>query len=303
MQINSLIRNAIKDKKPRNIIIASYDGLFEYSLAINTPHNYYILENSGVILQCPITHPRIHSLNQNIQMMPIDLDIDLIICNDIISQLSKCMEISRILQVPLLIIHHSIKPPFVKSEDVIILKKDTINHTRISVNSIINNSWYANFPVLPYLIPELKPTTKNKEVLIIGSFNPTQIGIIKNIIAKSNKPITLIGNNPGLSKLENFETCINEILEHKRFINLWNDSDTNQFMLYAMKAGLTILSNPSKLNKSFIKHGEDGYIGRSVDDFIRYINTPLLQPAQITTNFIPEWNELLDKLCHTAYRN
>ena len=301
MQINSLIRNAILDNKPRNIIIASYDGVFEYILAENTPHNYFILENSGVILQSSIQHKRIHPIN--LTNIPIDLDIDLVICNDIVTHIGRCVELSRMLQVPLLIIHHGLKPPFIKIEDIFILKKEYHYTTRISIFNSVNQSWRAEFPVLSYILPPIENKSKSKDVLLIGTFSPPHLAFVKEVIMRLQKTVTIFGNNSGVSTVGDFATCLEAIQTHKIFLNLWNDLDTNQFMLYAMKAGATIVSNPSAPTEQFIKHGVNGYIAHTPEEFARYINSsPLLAPPEVISGDVNIWNQLINKLCHTPYR-
>lgn len=302
--VKTLIRNASKDKTPRNIIVASYDGIFEHMLATHTPHNYYVLEGSGLVLQADI---QIKCISQDINTWPIDLDIDLIICNDIVRQIAICTQISNAMQIPLLIIHHSIAPPFVKKEDMMILFNEYKNTTRVVVNDIINKSWYGKFPTMPYITDIDKQSyVKSEEVLIIGSFEPQHAQIIQEIIKHTNKKITVMGNNPNLSKLETFETCINAIKNHKIFLNLWNDTEINEFMLFAMQAGCTVISNPSILNESIIKHRTNGYIAKSIDEIINFINMPinatLVKAAQDTIPFVDEWSPLIDKLCHLTYR-
>lgn len=301
MQINTLIRNAILDDKPRNIIVASYDGLFEYMLAENTPHKYFLLENIGLILQATIQHERIHILNPT--NIPIDLDIDLIICNDIVSQIGRCLELSKAFQVPLLIVHHSLKPPFVKTEDLLILKKEHQNATRITTLNYVATSWRGSFPVLNYIFPTIENKPKTKDVLIIGTFNPQHTMFVREVASRLHKQVTILGNNPGISQVADLNTCVDAIQTHQIFLNLWNDLDTNQFMLYAMKAGATIVSNPSPPTEQFITHGINGYIGNSVDDIARYINAaPLLAPPTVMEGNPTEWNQLINKLCHTPYR-
>ena len=301
MHINTLIRNAILDDKPRNIIVASYDGLFEHMLVTNTPHNYYILDGNNLIIQANIQHERLNFINP--ANMSLELDIDLVICNDIVSQIGKCNELSRALQVPLLIFQHSLKPSFVKIENTLILKKEYQTATRISLFDSINKSWHANFPILSYILPPLENKPKTKDVLIIGTFNPQHTAFVKDIVSRTQKQITIFGNNPGISQLADLNTCIEAIQTHKIFLNLWNDTDTNQFMLYAMKAGATIISNPSPTTEQFMKNGIDCYIGRSAEEIAKYINTsPALIPPKPIEGNKYEWNQLINKLCHTSYR-
>ena len=301
MQINSLIRNAVLDDKPRNIVVASYDGVFEYMLATNTPHNYFILENSGLILQSTVQHERIHTISPT--SIPIDLDIDLIICNDIITQIGKCVELSKAFQVPLLIIHHSLKPPFVKTEDLLILKKEYKYATRIAIFDTVAKSWRNACPILPYMLPPMENKPKTNDVLIIGTFNPTHAVFVKSVVTNLTKSVTIFGNNPGMSQLTDFNTCIEAIQTHRIFLNLWNDFDTNIFLLCAIKAGATIISNPSAPTERFIKHGVNGYIGHSTEEIAKYINAaPPLAPPTLREDSTAEWNKLINTLCHTPYR-
>jgi hypothetical protein len=151
--MSNIIRNATRiTYQPLNIIVAPYDGKFELSICQNTPHTLYMISEMQKIAsdKQSIKHDRLQYLNTNVNNWPIELDFDLIICSDITMQISMCSQISKFLHIPMLIIHHVKKPDFVKNEDIQILNDNYIGDTIISMSNEINNSWYANFPVLPY---------------------------------------------------------------------------------------------------------------------------------------------------------
>jgi hypothetical protein len=298
--VSNIIRNAIKsDNDKLNIIVAPYDGIFELSLCEHTIHDYYLLSSAQKLAQPEVRHDRLLHLNNNFTNWPISFDFDLIICNDIINQINICSQISKILHIPLLIIHHSLKPPFVKLEDIQILKTTYENNTIIVMDDIINKSWYSNYQVLPYFAKLSSDTQKENKLLIAGTFNPNQLFFIQEIKQKSKIPVTIVGYNNNLSKPVSFLECLELLKTHKIYLNLYNDLELNSLMLYAMSAGCTIISTPSPFNEKFIKHGKNGFIAKTIDEILEYsqqdsiditINQQIIDDSN---KFSETWNKLL----------
>jgi len=168
----NIIRNASRTSyQPLNIIVAPYDGLFELSLRNNTPHTFYLLNEIRKKQSEIKPISRLLYLNTNINSWPISLDFDLIICNDITDQINLCSQISKILHIPLLIIHHIIKPPFVKNEDIQILTDNYSEDTIVSMSKEINDSWCANHKIMPYYISVTEDDTKANCPSFIEAWN------------------------------------------------------------------------------------------------------------------------------------
>jgi len=159
--IANIIRNATRTPyQPLNILVAPYNNTFELSLSQGTPHHFYLLYEMQIAPGEKVLDKKLHYLSTDIKNWSISLDLDLIICNDITTQISSCSQISKILHIPLLIIHHFVKPDFVKNEDIQILKDNSANDTIVSMSEEINDSWYANFPVMPH--PDNAPAFTDK---------------------------------------------------------------------------------------------------------------------------------------------
>ena len=302
--INNLIRNAIISKEPKNIAITPYDGIFELSLAKHTVHNFYMMHGTQKNLQPIIRNSQLLGLSQQMDMWPVSVDVDLIICNDITSQIEACKKLSRYLHVPLLIIHHCIKPPFVKLEDVQILVNEHRNDTIVSMSESISNSWYINAETMPYYVPITNSDTKTNQVLIIGSFVPEHLNFVRALKEQINNrtPVTVIGQNQNFSENATLESCIELLKKHRYFINLYNESEIHPMMLYAMGAGCTVISTPG-ISEEIIQHGKNGYIFKSIEDITKFIyKSPHLgKQAQETMkekykeeDFSIQWNKLID---------
>ena len=158
----NLIRNAINDNTPRNILISAYNGIFEYSLAANTNHSYYVITDKPEEYKQFFDVPNLYFLSSQVQNWPLYLNFDLIICNDIVSQIGLCENISKSMHIPMIIIHHCFKQPFIKKEDVQILAENHKNTYRIVTHPSINNSWYATYDISPYGVKTI-PTVSNKD--------------------------------------------------------------------------------------------------------------------------------------------
>lgn len=310
--INSLIRNAIIDKNDiKNILIAPYDGIFELELCQNTPHNYYQLSQLKQLIQPSVEHKRLHNLSTDINTWPLDLDIDLVICNNIVSQIDACHQLSQILQVPLIIVHHTIAPPFIKKEDMHIVLENYKYAKRIVILPLINKSWYANFDNISYGIKPINDIKHENQILIAGHFDTNSINIVNIIKEKSNIPVTILGN--AVNTELTFDILLKHITTHKVFINLFNNSDINHMMLYAMAAGCTVITAPSPLNDFLIQDGYNGYKADSVEKIIQLSNKTIISTmgsnAQKTiathfdiTDFANKWNNLINTYTHKAFR-
>jgi hypothetical protein len=66
------------------------------------------------------------------------LSLDLIICNNKITQLEKCMDLAYFFHCPVLVIDHETKPSFL-SQDIISFQSNSI--FLIAINNEIYNSW------------------------------------------------------------------------------------------------------------------------------------------------------------------
>jgi glycosyltransferase involved in cell wall biosynthesis len=302
--VANIIRNATKSDKPLNIIIAPYDGIFEYSLCLNTPHTYYVMSACQKLAQPPVKHNRLIHLDNNPNTWNITLDFDLIICNEITTQVGLCQQISKVYHIPLLIIHHSLKQPFVKKEDIQIIRNSHANDTTVVMHEKINESWYSHFPVMPYYAP-VEDNQHELKALIAGTFNPGQFNVLQAVKDNIKLPTTIVGNNTGISENKTFEECIELLKTHKVFINLFSELDLNQIMLRAMGLGCVVISSPSELVSAFITHGENGFIFKDVaelhkfvisDDIGKKAKMSIMKYNQPLENeeFSKQWNRLID---------
>lgn len=310
--IHSIVRNATKSDKPKNIVVLPYDGIFEYHLCKYTQHNYYIVPNLQRLSQPTTSHPHMIGVDGDIAKWPLDIDMDMLICNDIIAQAGPAKQIATILHIPIIVVHHTPAQGFVKKEDIFILKDGYRTSTRIVIDPIINNSWYDNFPVIQYCTEQFKEKPSLNRVLVVGNFDPQSIEFIRALQQQSKLSFTILGNNVGLSEATTYEKVVAAIKTHRIFLNLYNDSDLNPFMLMALASGCTVLSSPSIMTNTIINNGMNGYICTSAGEFIRYINGNILPTISIrakqtaarftTEQFGKKWNDVIEQVAVKPYR-
>jgi hypothetical protein len=301
--VHNIIRNATNNKDIKNILITPYNSYFELSLCEFTPHNYYLLNNS--VLN---PHDRLFCLPNNLNDWPPFLDLDLIICNDIVSQINICTQLSTQLHIPMVIVHHQCAQSFIKKEDMYILSKNYEKAKRVVVHPLINQSWAADFTCIPYGIESNTITNKAQEnkILILGNFDANSKHIIGYIKQHSSLPITIIDNNVTQTQISKY------LYTHKIFLNLFNETDINPIMLQAMAEQCVVVSTNSPLNASIISNGINGYIANSIEEIVGYAHsrhpTDMGSKAQDTIrkyfneeSFKYQWNSLINTLVHTPY--
>lgn len=299
----NIIRNAIKgDNEVRNIFIAPSTNIFEYILSRYTKYKYFTIKNN-----IEMQHANLQYLSADIAQWPVYLDLDLIICNDIVQQLDLCTQYSRRFHIPLIIIHHQPANSFIKKEDMYILLQNNQQNTRISIDENINKSWYANFPIIPYGLPELNQSfsIKNKALLMCDII-PDMAPSVQALKQKLGDKLTVINLRDAYKLNDLFQI----IQEHEIFINIAKQEYIDIFMLIAMACGKTILSHA--ISKDIIKDGENGYIINNLEQIVKHVNgsppkfigsnaTYTIRSEFPINNFTSSWETLIDTLTHKAF--
>ena len=304
--IRNIIRNAIKTNNDiKNIVLMPFNGIFEYSLCKNTKHHYFTVEKNGI----NIKHERLHYMSPDLSQWPMSLDLDLIICNDIIQQIDISHACSRNMHIPLIIVHHQTAPSFVKKEDMKILLENYSKAVRISTHEHINKSWYANFPIIPYGFEKIELfSNQNKKSLIICELTPGITPVIQGLQARLKESLTIINllTNPSI------EIIGKALQEHDIYISITNDNTLNMFMLIAMNYGKVILSGSNNIDNTILKDGENCYLVNNIDTIIKHINSTIpsfigrnaaltIQKYFPVSNFTNKWEELIGTLTHRAF--
>jgi hypothetical protein len=300
--VRNVIGNAIRDEKKKNILVAPYNGVFEYLLSRYIPHNFYYLGGMQYINELPITQ---NVISPNPNEWPLFFDADLIICNHIEGQLQVCQQLSQILHIPLLIIHHGLPSKFVKNQDKIVLFDTNRQNTRVVLDREINKAWFAEFNIIPDFIDKFDDNPLTDTILAIaGNYDNNIIGFIKQIEQGIQRPINIV-------KPKTYDEAINAIKNCGTYLSFDNGLDRNGFMLSVMALGRRVITTPSTLNTTVVQNQYNGYIADNPYLFTKIIkeniNFTVLNNAKITagqfeTGFDNAWTQLIEQTLHKAFR-
>jgi hypothetical protein len=299
--VRNVINNAIKDDKRRNIIVAPYNGVFDYLLEKSIKHNFYYLGGFQYINDLPIAK---NVISPNPNEWPLFFSADLIICNHIEGQLQVCQQISQLLHIPLIIIHHGLPNKFVKNQDKIVLFNTNGQNARIVLEEQINREWFAEFLMIPDIVEQFELGPMTDEIITIGGqYDNGIMNFIKQIEQGVQKRINVI-------RPKTYDDAIDAIKKCGTYLSFDNGLDRNGFVLSAMEMGKRIIATPSPLNISLVQNQYNGYIADNAYSFVKIIKEPInptiLNNAKITASQyignINLWAQFIEQNLHKSFR-
>jgi hypothetical protein len=226
--------NRILKKENLNIWTPTFDGMFEYILAQAFPeHQFYCIMKPLWKFICP--SPSLSNLHFLPQPEFIH-DADLVICNDKLTQGEDVVNLSNILNAPILYIKHALYPQRLRKEDAYLLEKRYTSNLNICSLSIIDQ-----YPVATY-VPQ-KNILKKDICTIFGNFDQTDHKILSFLQQNIGKKTQILGYNPGIGQDLPINHIMDEIAASNIFINLVNYHSSIYPMLLAMVNNNHIISS------------------------------------------------------------
>ena len=321
----------LKDNEPLNILTFVTHERYEPNLC-KTGHNFYAYTGEGIrdwnTNYAPIPD-NYCILDKGLggKQIPLHLDIDLIISQNIVAHYDLAQGISQYLNIPIINIHHTLPPPAWKKEelqslsskvgvfDVYItdhnLKVWNINpkNSKVIYHGIDSNFW--------------KPAKKTKR----GSY---ALSVVNDWInrdwccgysvwkeATAGMPVKAIGDTPGLSQpassledlRDNYNSC-------GLFVNTSTYSPIPMSLLEAMSCGCAVVSTATCAIPEIIENGVNGFATNDISEMKEYISA-ILKDEKLRDSlgkearktifnkfsikrFANEWNEILYKVVNDA---
>ena len=321
----------LKDNEPLNILTFVTRERYEPNLC-KTGHNFYAYVGEGIrdwnTNYAPIPD-NYCILDKGLggKQIPLYLDIDLIISQNIVAHYDLAQGISQYLNIPIINIHHTLPPPAWKKEelqslsskvgvfDVYItdhnLKVWNINpkNSKVIYHGIDSNFW--------------KPAKKTKR----GSY---ALSVVNDWInrdwccgynvwkeATAGIPIKAIGDTPGLSQpassledlRDNYSSC-------GLFVNTSTYSPIPMSLLEAMSCGCAVVSTATCAIPEIIENGVNGFVTNNISEMKEYISA-ILKDEKLRDSlgkearktilnkfsikrFADEWNEIFYKVANDA---
>jgi len=280
----------LKDNEPLNILTFVTHERYEPNLC-KTGHNFYAYTGEGIrdwnTNYAPIPD-NYCILDKGLggKQIPLHLDIDLIISQNILAHYDLAQGISQYLNIPIINIHHTLPPPAWKKEelqslsskvgvfDVYItdhnLKVWDINpkNSKVIYHGIDSTFW--------------KPAKKTKR----GSY---ALSVVNDWInrdwccgysvwkeATAGIPVKAIGNTPGLSQpassledlRDNYNSC-------GLFVNTSTYSPIPMSLLEAMSCGCAVVSTATCAIPEIIENGVNGFATNDISEMKEYISAIL----------------------------
>ncbi len=309
---NNVIRSATrKETDPLNILWFPYDGIFETFLCQYTLHNYYGGNDLTYIpWETSLFPPTNFYVLQAHNSFSMDIDFDLVVCNNRMHQYDKAKALSTILHIPLMVIEHSLAPEIMKVEDRHIIKEQKQADFYFVTHDNINESWNTNYKVIPYGIPNYyQEQEKIDQIILAGNFLEQDYPKLKQIIENSPIPIKVYGNNPGLSDTCSHGTFIEELKKSKYFLNATTTTVAPLMMLMAMSAGCIPVTNVNTFTDKFIQDVGLTFINQQdISDCLK--EELSVEPKQINqiimdqfshTSFLSSWHLFFESIYSHVY--
>lgn len=184
MTVKNILRQFTKNPDEKlNILVQSFDGIFEEMLS-KTGHNIYVLPNSQQYPCSTTLTPNVKYV-ENIAHIPIDMVIDLVICNSRLTQYDQCKRLAVGLHIPLLAVDHHSPVGLLQQDDILNIRALHKVNSYVSIHSEITNEWWGGDvgSVIPYGIElDTSSTEKGDLAVTIGMFNPMEYASLVRIM-------------------------------------------------------------------------------------------------------------------------
>ena len=274
--MKSLTQNIFAKKPSQKLKILTFPTHEGYqSLLDKTGHDFFMLTGTNLKqwdFQTRELPPNHYMITTPWDKAKVIEDIDLVLCQNRDFQFDLASSISRQYQIPMLQIEHT-QPPYQCPDKHLALVKQRQVAQCIYITEFSKNAWQdENGIVIPHGIDTdiFRPRDslsdrKGGGVSMVNKFPHRDIFCGWNLWQETTKQhgvnVTLIGDNPGLSKSINDprELC-RELNSHLYFLNTSQWSPVPLSMLEAMACGLPVVSTAKQEIPKIIKSGYNGYL-------------------------------------------
>jgi glycosyltransferase involved in cell wall biosynthesis len=280
------------DEKPLNILTACTHERYETGLA-QTGHRFYAWQGPHIKgwneKYAPIPD-NYHILNKDKHeaQLPLHVDIDLVLSQNKFAQFPIMQLIARQLQVPLITLEHTLPvPTWTTGEKRYFRSMSGDLDLFISEYSIGEWGWTKNdkVDVIRHGVnTELFSPTNNieRENIVCSIVNdwPNRdyccgFNLWRQITnwPQPRFPINVWGDSKGLSEAApDVPSLIKEYQRSRIFLNTSLISPVPTVLLEAMACGCAVVSTDTCMIPEFIKHGENGFMGKNAKELSGYVD-------------------------------
>lgn len=330
--VQNILRNATRDSnKPLNILTFCTHERYETGLC-KTGNSFFAWQGPNI----KTWNPRYAPVPKNYNILdgrlldaqfPQWLEVDLVLSQNKFGQYSIANKVARQLQCPLVTLEHTLPTPDLsRSGQWYLSQMKGDLDVFISEYSIEKWGWKAgeNVEVVHHGVDTelFKPGDESKREDLVCSVVNDWINrdwccgfkIWQDTTGwpKSDLPLNVWGDTAGLSKSANgVEELVTQYQRSKIFLNTSLISPVPTVLLEAMSSGCAVVSTDTCMIPEFIKHGENGFLGKTATELRGYVDMlrsddtlrkQMGEAARATIvnnfsmdKFVNKWNEVFRK--------
>jgi len=280
----SLIRAINKKDNKLNILCINNDEPFQYSLA-KTGHNFYYLS----IQQLRNWDQRIRPIPHNVYMLngndlniqlSIDLNFDIILCQNRIEQYSTLSQISRQLSCPIIMAENSLSYPGTNPFYLESLADQKYNLTIFNFDFICKSWGFDQQDIKVKIIPPGIDTDlfidwsgkDNIPLTVARRYREKNKSTGFELFTKINNKIKIkcIGDSPGISlPTKDLSELVRLYQNCSMYINTSSWQSCPLALLEAMSTGCPVISTSTTVIPEIIKNGNNGFISNDENEIIK----------------------------------
>lgn len=336
--VTALTRAATREKDEKlNILTFPTHERYETNLAL-TGHNFYsfratngqeIKDSWNTNYGDPPSNYMLLDKRLGDKQIPIDVDFDLVLCQNKFGQFQIGSAIARQLSLPIIALEHTLPLPMWDEG-----RREAMKNMRGDINVFISS----------FSIPEWGFNEDDEDVRVIkhcvnsDMFKPDELGNISRenrILSVVNDwinrdwccgfkiwervtqqlPVYPVGETTGLSKSARPDELVDIYSNSRIFFNTSTISPVPTSLLEAMSCGCAIVSTATCMIPEIIKHGVNGFLTNDEKEMRKYLQI-LLTDENLATKmgeaaretiikdfsverFTSEWNSLFEEAADT----
>lgn len=281
------------DNQPLNILVAPTHERYETGLA-KTNHRFYAWQGQDIkpwkekYAPIPNNYHILDGSKLNSQL-PLWIDIDLVMSQNKFGQYSVMQSVARKLQVPLITLEHTLPAPNMKSKGMLKFVQSLRGDLDLFISDYSIDQWGwkrgDNVDIIHHGVDTdlFKPDESiERENIVCSVVNDWMnrdwccgFNLWREVTKwpKADFPINVWGDTKGLSiAAPDVPSLVKEYQRSRIFLNTSLISPVPTVLLEAMSSGCAVVSTDTCMIPEFIKHGENGFMGKNPAELRKYVD-------------------------------
>lgn len=270
--LRNIIRAALKKENDTpHILMCGFDGYFE-TMFNDAGFNTYVmptLSRYAWNIDLPRKGRNTFILPQATDI-PVDLEVDAVLCSDRLYQYELTNQLSTLLHSPHICVEHFMLNGRLDGKGRNAVESSQRFDAHVSISREIAGDW-KNTTVIPYATDRITKESKENLVLLVGDFQQMDLQLISQL-AQNIPNLVIVGENPGLSRRLPNEVELEKLYDKASiYINIGTEGRIPPYLLKAMGANCAIVSNMSPAFNGILTR-ENSILCSSFGQFIEGVN-------------------------------